>query len=576
MQSKTTIALGVVAALMAFLVVTGLYQNHSPIPFWDMWNGGLQFYLGHLQGDAAAWWRFHNEHQNGLAKVLFLIDFKLFGGRFYSLFLVNFLSAVGACFLFARCARKVCWEIDWADGAAATGLVLSCWLLQWSQYGNFAWEFQCVFFLVQLLPCVAIYWLANITDADRDWAKFMIPVLVGLLSWGTMANAVFTFPVLCVIAFRRSMGVVRLSTLVGLSIAGAVLYGLGYSMSGERIARSTADFSVPSGLNYLFAYLGGPVKFLGADPLAARFAGAVILCLLTWRVIDLFRPGKMSAVRLSLNGMLLYLLMSGGLAALGRARYGFEQAFASRYQTPVLMVWAALLLVYLPTLRGWFLGVRFGRSDLALKVFVLGGAVFLLNKQVPATVEQQEMVHGREVAVLALEMKVRDTQAIGSIFAPEHYDLMLTLSEGAIHNAVGFAARPEAIARRASLGRRRDDIAAMPLCAKGSTRSKVFDGGVRVDGWLKTDVPARGIEYWPVVEGDTIVGHVISGKSSPEAKRDFGRKFRKSGVAGYYRPVAGHADLYIVNESAPCKLRISVSPQTSARVDRESRPDDQS
>jgi hypothetical protein len=268
--------------------------------------------------------------------------------------------------------------------------------------------------------------------------------------------------------------------------------------------------------------------------------------------------------------------MSGGLAALGRARYGFEQAFASRYQTPVLMIWAALLLVYLPTLRRWFLGVRFGRSDLALKAFVLGGTVFLLNKQVPATVEQQEMVHGREVAVLALEMKVRDTQAIGSIFAPEHYDLMLTLSEGAIHNAVGFAARPEAIARRASLGRYRDDIAAMPLCAKGITRSKVFDGGIRVDGWLKADVPARGIEYWPVVEGGTVVGHVISGKSSPEAKRDFGREFRKSGVAGYYRPVAGHADLYIVNESAPCKLRISESPQTSARVDRESRPDDQS
>lgn len=577
MQSKTTIALGVVATLMALLVVTGLFQNYSPIPFWDMWNGGLQFYLGHLQGDSAAWWRFHNEHQNGLAKVLFLIDFELLRGRFYLLFAVNFLSAVGACYLFARCAKRVCEEIDWAGGAVATGLVLSCWLLQWTQYGNFAWEFQGVFFLVQLLPCAAIYLLATRQEADRDWTTFAVPVLVGVLSWGTMANAVFTFPVLCLVAFRRSLGGARLAALIGLSIAGAVLYGVGYSMSGEQIGRSTADFSILSGLNYLFAYLGGPVKFLGADPLAARIAGAIILCLATWRVVELLRPGKMSAVRLALGSMLLYLLMSGGLAALGRARYGFEQAFASRYQTPVLMIWAALLLVCLPTLRRWFVGIRSARTELAVQVLVLAGAVFLLHKQVPASVEQQEMVHGREVAVLALEMKVRDTQAIGSIFAPEHYDLMLALSEGAIHNGVGFAARPEAVARRASLGQRRDDVLTMPLCAKGSTRSKAFDGGVRVDGWLKADMPAKGIEYWPVVEGDTIVGHVVSGKSSPELKRDFGRAFRKSGLAGYYKRAAGHdAELYIVNESARCKLKISESPQASAGGDRTSLSGDQS
>lgn len=576
MQSKTTFALGVLAALMALLVVTGLYQNYSPIPFWDMWNGGLQFYLGHLQGDVAAWWRFHNEHQNGLAKVLFAVDFGLLGGRFYLLFLVNFLTAVATCYLFARCAKRVCAEIDWAGGATATAFLLSCWLLQWSQYGNFAWEFQGVFFLVQLLPCMAIYLLATRDDTAPGWVALAAPVVVGLLSWGTMANAVFTFPVLSLVAFRRSWGAVRMGVLICLSVAGAVLYGVGYSMSGEQIARSTADFSILGGLNYLFAYMGGPVKFLGADPLSARIVGAIILCLASWRVAKLLRAAKLSGVRLSLDAMLLYLLMSGGLAALGRARYGFEQAFASRYQTPVLMIWAALLLAYLPALRGWFVGVRWARKILALQAFTLAAAVFLLHKQVPASVEQQEMVHGREVAVLALEMSVRDTQAIGSIFAPEHYDLMHSLSEGAIRNGVGFAARPQAVARRASLGQHRSDVLVMPLCLNGSTQVKAFDGGVRIDGWLKADVPVRGVEYWPVVESETIVGHVISGKSSPQAKRDFGRAFRKSGLAGYHKGSTGHADLYIVNESARCKLKISESPQARARVDRASLSRDQS
>lgn len=576
MQSKTTFALGVLAALMALLVVTGLYQNYSPIPFWDMWNGGLQFYLGHLQGEADAWWRFHNEHQNGLAKVLFAVDFWLLGGRFYLLFLVNFLAAIAACYLFARCAKRVCTEIDWAGGATATGLLLSCWLLQWSQYGNFAWEFQGVFFLVQLLPCMAIYLLATRDDAAPGWAALAAPVVVGLLSWGTMANAVFTFPVLSLVAFRLSSGAIRLGVLIGLSIVGAVLYSVGYSMSGGQIERSTADFSILSGLSYLFAYLGGPVKFLGADPFSARIAGAIMLCLASWRVIELLRPAKLSAVRLSLDAMLLYLLMSGGLAALGRARYGFEQAFASRYQTPVLMIWAALLLVYLPTLRSRFVGARWARKTQALQAFVLVLAVFLLHKQLPAARERQDMVHDREVAVLALEMNVRDTQAIGSIFAPEHYDLMHTLSEGAIRNWVGFAARPQAVARRASLGQHRDDVLTMPVCPNGSTHVKAFDGGFRIDGWLKADVPVMGVEYWAVVERDTIVGHVISGKSSPQAKRDFGREFRKSGLAGYHKGAAGRADLYIVNESARCKLKVSESPQASARVDQASLSRDQS
>ncbi len=42
--------------------------------------------------------------------------------------------------------------------------------------------------------------------------------------------------------------------------------------------------------------------------------------------------------------MMAFLLMASGLIAVGRVRFGLDQAFSSRYATPVLLFWMALVL----------------------------------------------------------------------------------------------------------------------------------------------------------------------------------------------------------------------------------------
>ncbi|MGD4365427.1 hypothetical protein QT713_22860, partial [Xanthomonas citri pv. citri] len=41
----------------------------SPVPFWDMWDGGLGFYVRQMT-DVSQWWAQHNEHRIVLSRIL--------------------------------------------------------------------------------------------------------------------------------------------------------------------------------------------------------------------------------------------------------------------------------------------------------------------------------------------------------------------------------------------------------------------------------------------------------------------------------------------------------------------------
>src|SRR4051794_19522892 len=75
------------AVLFWSLAIDGAVQNYSPVPFWDMWVGYLDFYNKVESSDWTIWWSQHNEHRIILARFLFWIDIKWFEGS--SLFLVS-------------------------------------------------------------------------------------------------------------------------------------------------------------------------------------------------------------------------------------------------------------------------------------------------------------------------------------------------------------------------------------------------------------------------------------------------------------------------------------------------------
>ena len=77
--------------LMVGLAIIGGFRFYSPIPFMDMWNGYLDFYLRTLNGDTSVWWAQHNEHRIFLSRILYWLDIKYFQGLSYFLTAANYL-----------------------------------------------------------------------------------------------------------------------------------------------------------------------------------------------------------------------------------------------------------------------------------------------------------------------------------------------------------------------------------------------------------------------------------------------------------------------------------------------------
>ncbi|MBC7488878.1 MAG: hypothetical protein H7240_01460, partial [Glaciimonas sp.] len=129
------------------LAIIGGIRAYSPIPFWDMWDGYLGFYVKVTSGDWSAWWAQHNEHRIVLARLFFWLDLAFFKGQGWFLIIVNYALQSMVCILF-----WVIWKETKGEKNNWLGFFLICWLFWWIQKNNLEWGFQSQFILAQLLP----------------------------------------------------------------------------------------------------------------------------------------------------------------------------------------------------------------------------------------------------------------------------------------------------------------------------------------------------------------------------------------------------------------------------------------
>lgn len=176
------------ALAFAVLGIIAGARAHSPVPFWDMWDGSLGFYM-HQQVDASAWWAQHNEHRIVLARALFFLDLKYFGGQAVFLLIVNYLLAGATFSLLAWCASRIVSPVT--TSMKITMAVILGLAFLWTQENNLTWGFQSQFFLAQLLPLVALVllWKSSLPGQRRHW-WFAASLGVGVIAAGSMANGV--------------------------------------------------------------------------------------------------------------------------------------------------------------------------------------------------------------------------------------------------------------------------------------------------------------------------------------------------------------------------------------------------
>jgi hypothetical protein len=484
--SRAVIAAAVVAGLIILLSVLGGALLFSPVPFWDMWDGMVGFYLSILDGDLSALWAQHNEHRLVLTRLLFLADLELFDGRAGPLIVVNYLLAGTGALVFWRLLRESsAAEEGRANAALVLRLAVLASLFLWCQQENLASAFQSQFFLAQLLPLAALLCLRRAAGPGRGGAWFAAACLLGVLSLGSMANGVLALPLLAALAWLLGLGRARVAVLLLLSALGAGLYLHGYAAHPGHGSLTYELAHHPLGIAaYLLLYFGSPVDYLVGGGTAAHVASALagLACALLSVCAALrIAPGR-RATTLALLAFLAYLAVSALATAGGRLLLGLNQALSSRYTTPVLMAWASLAVLYAPALVRWL-----DRAQLPMRVTcsLLAGAALLL--QVQALGPPTDVLLERKVALLALALQTQDEGTISKIY-PDTWRAMRLTREATARELAPFGqypwrdlsgrigagyGTPEATACRGSLD---------PLPAANPARRLV-----RVNGWLDAD-----------------------------------------------------------------------------------------
>ena len=508
------------AVVFVLLVLFKAFTSFDGIPYWDMYDGGLTFYARFSGGEWQALWDAHNEHRIFLTKLLFLADLNLLDGTTRFLWIVNLVLAGLITLILLAFLREV------PQGKAFVWMPAFLVAVSFSelQKENFYWSFQSQFFLAFLLPFAALYFaLLSLTRPDRSTAYFAASTGLGILSIGSMANGIFALPVLAVYALLTRMSWQRVALLAVLSVVGFLVYFHGLPDKADSPSVLQVLQEKPSRfIRYVFTYLGGPFGKLGK--IVATLAGLFLVVLAVraaWRHIP---RGRASAAEIALLGFMGYILLTALVTAIGRVNFGVGQATSSRYATPNVMNWCALLLLYLPWLSAT--PERAVKATRALLVLM----VLLFIVQLSA-LRPDKRAADRMGAALALELGIPDEDQVIHVYprANQALEIIDKLRDD-----------PKAIFAMFPIAGARDLIGTQTAASISACADPAFQGTpVPETPWVRINgpgLPGQGQQLLISDAAGLILGVAIQGRA---------------GTIGYLQP-APTEPLYIGTEAGRC------------------------
>ncbi|MES2887084.1 MAG: hypothetical protein V4739_03640 [Pseudomonadota bacterium] len=540
----TVLALGFIA-----LAVAGGARTFSPVPFWDMWDGYVDFHGKVTGGEVSAWWAQHNEHRIVLSRLLFWADITWFGGTTRFLLVVNYLLLGVTGWVFWTAWRELAGGKD-----AFVGLFLAAWLFSWSQEDNLLWAFQSQFILAQLVPLLAFYCLHRAASSPTPSpTAFAGAALLGIASIGTMANGVLTLPLMTLYAVLVRESWRRVVVLAVLSCLCLGVYFHDYVPPAGHGSLALALRDNPLGVAaFILLYLGGPFAHFwpegGAHARHLALGSGTFFVLsavfLAWRTVPHARHHTLAVA------LLTFVLYIGGSAlgtAGGRLMFGLDQALTSRYTTPSLMAWAALCVLMLSRFSAQS---RVRRTAWIFLLLVL--LAMVPRQRLAIDVAQKKQANfERWIAALALEMRVRDEAQIRQVYPDANR--VLAVAEAPVRdNLVVFGLAP-----LKDLGKTLGvTLAPLPTrpCTGAVDAVQPVPGDrrfFRVTGWFydpQRQVSPHGIRF--VDAANTGVGAALSGQSRPDVARAVGRRAHSTGFVGYVLADSRHQALTLVDVDA--------------------------
>ncbi|WP_353632273.1 hypothetical protein ABVN18_08530 [Pseudomonas canadensis] len=549
--------------LCGLIVITSLIGgviSFSPVPYWDMWDGFVDFYSKVQAGDYAAWWAPHNEHRIVLSRLFFWSDIRWFGGLSYSLIVINYLLAAAGCVVFAHFLNEAFKQLPNKDTRPFFMCVLVSWLFCWSQHENFTVGFQSQFFMAQLFPLCAFYFIYKMSSVPQKATQyFVFAALFGVLAVGTMANGVIAMPLLLLYGLFCRIGW-RKNAVIGMLSAVCISFYF-YKAPAKEGSLLHTLLSDPLGIaHYIFVYVGNPFYYIAPfsnnslKVAVAAVAGFFFIATVAVYAYLNIRSTQKNYLHLSL---LLFILYIGGTAlgtAGGRLEFGVAQASSSRYTTPALMVWAALFVMMMPILSRWA-----KKSRVVLPVFLMLSVALLLG-QTRALVSKNDENFERLVAALALELNVSDKNQINHVYP--RVERALHVARIASENNISiFDAKPILGAKEkiGSLSNRTDGKQCLgaidqilPVVDEGHWAS--------VSGWIYDEssetVPSSVVILDPK---NIVVGYAITGGDRKDIAKLQGASATRSKFKGYVLKGSLGAPLKVIS-SGSCYFNVLSSP----------------
>jgi hypothetical protein len=528
--------------LATFVVGTSVYgamHFFSPIPYWDQWDGYVGFYRSFKDGPLDALWVPHMEHRIVLSRILFILDIVVFGGWNIFTVAVNYLIIffVAVIILF-QCsnARSNKYSL-WLVGGLTFGF-----LFLWCQNENLKWGFQSQGLAVYLFAFCAFAIFSG--DNNRKWRLFWA-LMFSLVSVVSMGNGIAAFGVMIVQAAlqRRPLRESFVVAIVG--VVAAAIYFHGYVKPVLPVDPATAQIAVPR-LKFLLLFLGNPVFYAKPNLVLCAGVGAIFLGVCSLTFWTLFRRGATSRYQSFLVAILCMVLIAAAGAANGRWMLGLQFATSSRYTTPMVIGYLALVLLLLDLAT-----TQRVRAGVAFVSLLLLSAVAGYQKQAYA---DNGYLYDWKLAVLGQKIGLDHPVFDARIYPASAHDVYADNANFAASQGIGPYGR--GWLHDAGMVKFDAGLVDPALCVGYVDSVTPDDVGEVAHGWaFSRDGGADSLLILLVDSAGSTVGYGVTGMNRPDVRKAIKGAPRSSGWTGFARHGDDALNAYVYTAGKFCPLR---------------------
>ena len=404
-MKKVSCAFASIAAVYILVTsITTCLKIYYPSFYWDQWETITSFFQFSDAHRILDWFTaVHNEHEILIPRLLFVLDWKFFGGTNLFLVILTLLFQAAYVYVFYLFLKK-------ESVSFYMRLTVVFWtvifLFSCTQIENLACGFQISFVEVFLFSFLSIVFCFQYLESKKWWL-LASAYLFAIFASFSMSNGFLVWPLLILVFLgSKSWKNAALSFVLLALIAFNYIHNRQPSQT-PMLASFRSWKDIINYLQFFLIYLGNP---LGKVTLIhATVYGSVLLAYELFILVIVFLNRKrLSLTIYTLLFASLFILGSAAVTSLGRLGLGMIQATAERYTTPALLFSCFLLVITAILLRDKSLrqAVRVVMwLWLALTVVFTG---YLLERQKAYIFHYTNWFIDKEIALTSIQNDVSD------------------------------------------------------------------------------------------------------------------------------------------------------------------------